>query len=161
MSPKGCPPGTSITVEGLFENVPARRKFLKSPSGERARISDLVSRYALAFPEIQFRLLVDGRNTLTSPGNVSMSDALVSVYGAATARDMLEVSWEGPDDGYSVTGFISSPSLHRANRTYITFLVNRRWISSPMLLCPVRVLPRLPPGETPPFGCAELDCPAG
>ncbi len=133
MSPKGCPPGTSITVEGLFENVPARRKFLKSPSGERARISDLVSRYALAFPEIQFRLLVDGRNTLTSPGNVSMSDALVSVYGAATARDMLEVSWEGPDDGYSVTGFISSPSLHRANRTYITFLVNRRWISSPML----------------------------
>ena len=133
VSPKGCPPGTSITVQGLFENVPARRKFLKSPSGERARISDLVSRYALAFPEIQFRLLVDGRNALTSPGNASMSDALVSVYGAATARDMLEVSWEGPGDGYSVTGFISSPSLHRANRTYITFLVNRRWISSPML----------------------------
>ena len=133
MSPRGCPPGTSITVQGLFENVPARRKFLKSPSGEKARISDLVSRYALAFPEIQFRLLVDGRNALTSPGNGSMADALVSVYGAATARDMLEVSWEGPDNGYSVTGFISSPSLHRANRTYITFLVNRRWISSPML----------------------------
>ena len=133
MSPKGCPPGTSITVQGLFENVPARLKFLKSPSGERTRISDLVSRYALAFPEIRFRLLLDGRNTFTSPGNASMSDALVSVYGAETARDMLEVSWEGQGDGYSVTGYISPPSLHRANRTYITLLVNRRWISSPML----------------------------
>ena len=133
MSPKGCPPGTSITVQGLFENVPARLKFLKSPSGERTRISDLVSRYAMAFPGIRFRLLLDGRNTFTSPGNGSMSDALVSVYGAETARDMLEVSWEGQGDGYSVTGYISPPSLHRANRTYITFLVNRRWISSPML----------------------------
>ena len=131
--PRGCPPGTSVDVQGLFENLPARRKFLKSPAGEKARISDLISRYALAFPEIHFRLLVDGRNALTSPGNGVLADALVSVYGAETAGALLSVSWEGPDDGYGVKGFISSPSLHRANRSYITFLVNRRWIQSSLL----------------------------
>ncbi len=150
---RGCPPGTSVTVQGLFENLPARRKFLKSPSGEAARISDLVSRYALAFPEVQFRLLVNGRSTLTSPGSGNLADALASVYGAETARAMLEVSWpvlskvegptlspslskaggEGPGDGYAIKGFISPPSLNRANRSYITFLVNRRWIASPLL----------------------------
>ena len=129
----GCPPGTSIAVEDLFENVPARRKFLRSPSAETARISDLVSRFVLAFPEIRFRLVVEGRNSITSPGRGSLADALVSVYGAETAGDMLEVSREGPSGGYSVRGFISSPSLHRANRSYITFLVNRRWIQSSFL----------------------------
>jgi len=132
-SPKGCSQGTSVAVQGLFENLPARRKFLKSASGERSRISDLVTRYALAFPEVGFRLVVDGRNTLTSPGNGSLADALVSVYGADTAGSLLEVSWEDTGDGYGVRGFISSPSMHRANRTYITFLVNRRWIQSPLL----------------------------
>ena len=131
--PKGCPQGTSVAVQGLFENVPARRKFLKSPSGERARISDMVTRYALAFPEVGFRLVADGRNTITSPGNGSLADALVSVYGADTAGSLLEMSWEDTGDGYGVRGFISSPSMHRANRTYITFLVNRRWIQSPLL----------------------------
>ena len=133
---KGCPPGTSVTVQGLFEDLPARRKFLKSPSAETARISDLVSRYALAFPEIRFQLLVDGRNSLTSPGNSSLADALVSVYGAETSRGMLEASWDDGEDtgnGYGVRGFISAPSLHRANRSYITLLVNRRWIQSPLL----------------------------
>ena len=133
---KGCPPGTSVTVQGLFEDLPARRKFLKSPSAETARVSDLVSRYALAFPEIRFQLLVDGRNSLTSPGNGSLADALVSVYGAETSRGMLEASWddgEGTGNGYGVRGFVSAPSLHRANRSYITFLVNRRWIQSPLL----------------------------
>ena len=131
--PRGCPPGTSVSVEGLFENLPARRKFLKSPSAETARISDLVSRYALAFPEVRFRLVVDGRNTLTSPGNGSLTDALVSVYGAETGRGMLEVSLDGTEGSYGVKGLISSPSVNRANRSYMTFLVNRRWIQSPLL----------------------------
>ena len=130
---KGCPPGTSISVAGLFENLPARRKFLKSPSGETARIGDVVSRYALAFPEVRFQLLVEGRNSLTSPGNGVLGDALVAVYGVETARSLLEVSWQGPGDGYAVSGFVSAPSLSRANRSYITLLVNRRWIQSQLL----------------------------
>ena len=131
--PRGCPPGTSVSVQGLFENLPARRKFLKSPPAETARISDLVSRYALAFPEVRFRLVVDGRNTLTSPGNRSLIDALVSVYGAETGRGMLEVTLDGTEGSYGVKGLIGSPSVNRANRSYITFLVNRRWIQSPLL----------------------------
>ena len=131
--PKGCPPGTSVAVQGLFEDLPARRKFLKSPSAEKGRVSDLVSRFALAYPEVQFQLLVDGRNSISSPGNGILADALVSVYGAETAGSMLEVAWDGPGDGYAVKGVISSPSTNRANRSYITFLLNRRWVQSPLL----------------------------
>ena len=132
-APHGCPQGTSVDVQGLFENLPARRKFLKSPSGETSRVSDLMARYVLAFSHVRFRLLVDGRNTLSSPGNGVPADTLISVYGAEAASAMLEARWEGPGDGYRVTGFISSPSLSRANRSYITFLVNRRWVQSPLL----------------------------
>ena len=129
----GCPVGTSVTVERLFENLPARRKFLRSPSAEAGRISDLVSRFALAFPEVAFRLQVDGRNVLNTGGSGALSDALVSVYGAEASASMLEVVWEGRGDGYGVSGFVSAPSLHKSNRTYITFLMNRRWIQSPLL----------------------------
>ena len=131
--PHGCPPGTAMAVQGLFENLPARRKFLKSPSAEAGRISDLVSRFALAFPEVRFQLLSDGRNVVNTPGTGSLGDALVSVYGGETAGSMLEVVWDGAGDGYGVRGFIGSPSLHRANRSYVTFLLNRRWIQSPLL----------------------------
>ena len=130
---RGCPHGTWITVQGLFENLPARRKFLKSPASEKARIGDLVSRCVLAFPEIHFRLASDGRNTINSPGSGSLADALVAVYGADAARGMMEVPWQATGDGYAVEGFISSPSLHRSNRSYITFLINRRWVQSPLL----------------------------
>lgn len=129
----GCPVGTSVTVERLFENLPARRKFLRSPSAEATRINDLVSRIALAFPEVAFRLQVDGRNVLTTGGSGALSDALISVYGAEACASMLEVVWEGPADGYKVSGFVSAPSFHKSNRTYITFLLNRRWIQSPLL----------------------------
>ena len=130
---KGCPPGTAVTVQGLFQNVPARLKFLKSASGEAGRISSLVSRYALAYPEVQFRLLGDGRNSLASPGNGSLADALASVYGPETAQSLMEVSHGGAEDSYTVAGYASPPSLNRANRSYITFLVNRRWIQSSFL----------------------------
>ena len=130
---QGCPSGTAVSVEALFEALPARRKFLKSPSGEGGRISDLVARFTMAFPEVQFRLLIDGRDALSSPGTGSLGDALISVYGGESARSMLEVVWDGPGDGYDVNGFISAPSLHRANRSYFTFLMNRRWVQSPLL----------------------------
>ena len=130
--PAGCAVGTSVSVESLFENVPARRKFLRSPGSERSRISDLAARFALAFPRIRFNLVVEGRNALATSGNGILSDVVISVYGAETAGAMLEVSWDGPE-GYSVHGFTGAPSLHRANRSYITFIMNGRWIQSPFL----------------------------
>ena len=130
---QGCPPGTAVEVVDLFGNLPARRKFLRSSSAETSRIQELVSRYALVFPGIRFQLLVDGRISFTSPGNGVPREALLAVYGPQAATAMLEVRGEDPESGYQVDGFVGAPSLTRANRTYMTFFVNRRWVQSRML----------------------------
>ena len=130
---QGSPPGTAVEVLDLFGNLPARRKFLKSSSAETSRIQELVSRYALVFPGIRYQLMVDGRVSFTSPGNGVHREALLAVYGPQAARAMLEVHGEDPETGYQVDGFAGAPSLTRANRTYMTFFVNRRWVQSRML----------------------------
>ena len=130
---QGSPPGTAVEVLDLFGNLPARRKFLKSSSAETSRIQELVSRYALVFPGIRFQLMVDGRVLFTSLGNGVPREALLVVYGSQAAVAMLEVHGEDPETGYQVDGFAGAPSLTRANRTYMTFFVNRRWVQSRML----------------------------
>ena len=130
---QGCPPGTTVEVSDLFGNLPARRKFLRSSSAETSRIQELVSRYGLVFPGIRFQLMVDGRVSFTSPGNGLPREALLAVYGLHAATAMLEVHGEDPEFGYQVDGFSSAPSLTRANRTYMAFFVNRRWVQSRML----------------------------
>ena len=130
---EGCAPGTVIEVSQLFGNQPARRKFLRSAQAETARVQELVSRYALAFPEIRFRLVNDGRASLTTPGNGQPREALLAVYGSQVAGSMLEVQDEDPETGYDVEGYVGPPSVSRANRTYMTFFVNRRLIQSRML----------------------------
>ena len=130
---EGCAAGTSIEVSDLFGNQPARRKFLRSAQAETARIQELISRYALAFPEIRFRLVNDGKASLTTPGNGQPREALLAVYGSQVARDMLEVHAEDSETGYAVEGFAAAPSVSRANRTYLTFFVNRRLIQNRML----------------------------
>jgi DNA mismatch repair protein MutL len=129
----GRPSGTTVTVIGLFENVPARRKFLRSVGAETARISDMVSRLCLAFPKIQFRLRAEGRETLLSPGTGSLSDTIAAVYGIEISQRLVEARWELDDAGYQVQGYISTPSTHRANRNYMTFLVNQRWVRNRLL----------------------------
>ncbi|MED5587902.1 MAG: DNA mismatch repair endonuclease MutL [Chloroflexota bacterium] len=130
---QGSPPGTAVEVLDLFGNLPARRKFLKSSSAETSRIQELVSRYALVFPGIRYQLMVDGRVSFTSPGKGVHREALLAVYGPQAATAMLEVHGEDPETGYQVDGFAGAPSLTRANRTYMTFFVNRRWVQSRML----------------------------
>ena len=125
--------GTGMEVTDLFGNLPARRKFLRSPSAETSRIQELVSRYALVFPRIRFQLLVDGKITFSSPGNGLPREPLLAVYGRQAAAAMLEVHGEDAETGYQVDGFSGSPSLARANRTYMTFFVNQRWVQSRML----------------------------
>ncbi len=129
--PQGCPVGTSVTVRRLFDNVPARRKFLKSPTAEAGRIGDLMTRLALAFPAVRFTLTLDGRPALTTSGTGFLSDVLAEVYGGDVAGHMLQV--QAQEEGYAVEGFVSLPSLTRANRTYVTLLVNRRWVQSRLL----------------------------
>jgi len=133
LGPQGCPPGTTVRVDDLFGNLPARRKFLKSTAAESGRIHDLVVRYALAYPDISFTLKVGERTALATPGDGNGENAAVAVYGPSVAANLLEVSEEDSETGYRVEGFIGNPGLHRANRTYMTFFVNRRWIQSRML----------------------------
>jgi len=122
--------GTSVTVENLFRNVPARLKFLKSVSTENAHISDLVSQYSMAYPEIRFELTSDGKVVLQTPGNGSLRDVLVAVYGLKTAEAMIQVG----DGGSQVYGFVSPPSLARSRRDSLSFFVNRRWVKSGLLI---------------------------
>jgi len=131
--PHASPPGTSVTVADLFGNLPARRKFLKSASAESGRVHDLFSRYALAYPEIRFQLKSGGRTGLSTPGNGKWDEAFLAVYGPEVAGQMLEVAGEDPETGYRIDGFAGAAGLNRANRSYMTLLVNRRWIQSRVL----------------------------
>jgi len=130
------PRGTTITTRNLFRNVPARLKFLKSTATENSHIAQIVSQYALAFPEVKFTLLMDGRNVLQTPGSGKLLDSIIAIYGVDTAQKMVEITlpenaWQSdkhPD--ITVTGMVSSPIVSRAGRDAISFFVNRRAISS-------------------------------
>ncbi len=130
---RGSPPGTNVCVSGLFDNLPARKKFLRTPGTETGRIQDLVTRYALAFPAVRFHLTGEGRRLLSSPGSGDLRETFLAVYGAEVAEGMLWVEGEDSQSGYRVEGMISPPHLHRANRSYTSFFVNQRWIQSRML----------------------------
>ncbi len=127
----GVPVGTVVTVEELFYNVPARLKFLKSDTTERQRISEFISHYALAYPGIRFRLIMEGKITFQSSGNGAQREVLAAIYGAETAREMLALHFE--EDPLNISGFISPVSLTRSNRKEISFFVNGRWIQDPAL----------------------------
>ncbi len=132
--PVGRPPGTSVTVEDLFYNVPARRKFLRSETTERRRIDGWVTRYAMAYPHLRFTLLHDGRESFGSPGSGALRDVLVAVYGLETGAAMLELPDDpGGDPAIRVQGFVSPTSLHRANRSRITLFINGRWVQETRL----------------------------
>ena len=120
----GTPVGTVVRVEDLFFNVPARLKFLKSDITERRRIDNLVTRYALAYPEVRFHLHQDGRPVLQTSGNGDRREVLAALYGADIARQMLKVLAKGDDQ--NVIGFVSPTSLTRSNRRGITFFINGR-----------------------------------
>jgi DNA mismatch repair protein MutL len=130
---RGSPPGTNIRVSGLFENLPARKKFLRTPGTESGRVQDLVTRYALAFPSVRFQLTSEGRRLLSTPGSGNPRETCLAVYGKEVAEGMLEIEGEDPESGYRVKGLISPPHIHRANRNYISLFVNQRWIQSRML----------------------------
>ena len=121
------PAGTTVTVQRLFQNVPARLKFMKSSAAENGRISNLVGRYSLAYPGVRFSLTMDGRPSFSSLGTGVLRDAMARVYSPETAEAMLEVKGETAGVG-TVIGFVSPPAISRAQGRYVTFYVNHRWI---------------------------------
>ncbi len=129
----GAPTGTVITVENLFFNTPARLKFLKSESTERRHIMQLVTHYAMAYPDVRFRLVQEGREQFHSTGSGDLADVLVEVFGLDTFKEMLEVHPQPaprPDVPLvEVYGFTSVPTLTRTSRSHIVLFVNGRAIS--------------------------------
>jgi DNA mismatch repair protein MutL len=126
MEPVGAPKGTMVRAENLFFNVPARLKFLKNDQTERQHIDGLVMRYAMAYPEIRFRLVQDEHIHLQTTGNGKPREVLANLYSLEFARQMLEVL--APEESIEIKGFISPISLTRSNRRDITFFVNGRWV---------------------------------
>ncbi len=122
----GAPVGTVLRVENLFYNVPARLKFLKADVTERRAIDALVTRYALAYPNVRFKVTDGKQSTLQTAGDGDRRAILAALYGVEVAKQMLEVM--DREDGLSLTGFISPTSLTRSNRKEITFFVNGRWV---------------------------------
>lgn len=122
----GAPVGTVVHVENLFYNVPARLKFLKTDTTERRTIDSLVTRYALAYPNVRFKVTDGKQVTLQTSGDSDRRAILASLYGVEVAKQMLEVM--ASEDGLTLTGFISPVSLTRSNRKEITFFINGRWV---------------------------------
>ena len=123
----GAPPGTSITVRGLFRRQPARLKFMRSAAAEGGQIATVLTHYALAYPEVRFTLRADKRTALATPGNGDLRDAAAAVYSVDVAAELLPLDAE-PQGLVEVAGLIGSPAVSRANRNYISLFVNRRWI---------------------------------
>ncbi len=122
----GAPVGTLVRVENLFYNVPARMKFLKTDVTERRAIDAMVTRYALAYPTVRFKVTDGRQSTLQTAGDGDRRAILAALYGVDVAKQMLEVMAQ--EEGLSLTGFISPTSLTRSNRKEITFFVNGRWV---------------------------------
>ena len=139
-----CPTGTTLLVENLFFNTPARKKFLKKPTAEGAAITDLMQKMALGHPEISFRYLNGKKEpTLFTPGKNDLKNCIYAVYGRELLDKMLPLQGEitlgeerdpaSANKKIRVRGFISRPQMTRANRTYQNFFINGRYIRSALL----------------------------
>ncbi len=126
VSEVGARPGTSITVENLFYNVPARLKFLKSSSTELNHIVELMQRFALARPDAAFRLLHGGGEVFASGGSGAAMDACVHVFGRETARHLVPLRYEA--SGLRVTGYIGTPAALKSSRSAQHTFVNKRFV---------------------------------
>jgi len=131
----GHPQGTTVRVENLFYNVPARLKFLRRDATERKHIDALVTRYAMAYPGLRVVLENDGRLSFRSPGSGALLDVLIEVYGLEAAQQMIAVDSglgaapRAPSNAsIAVTGYVGQPALHRGTREQITLFVNGRWV---------------------------------
>jgi len=120
--------GTSILVENLFYNTPARLKYLKALSTELSHITDIINREALGHPNIQFRYVHDGKTLLTTNGKGRVNEVLAAIYGFRQAKDMVPINNENLD--FQVSGFVSMPTLTRASKSYLSLFVNGRYIKN-------------------------------
>lgn len=131
VSSTGGSAGTTVIVENLFFNVPARRKFLKTVSTEGRYISELLTKLALSRPDVRFKLTNNDKEVLSTPGSGDLAQTIRALYGKNVAENLLEVSLH--DARVRIDGFIGRPTLLKGTRQWQTFFVNGRSIGSKML----------------------------
>ena len=127
----GIPDGTTIIVRDLFFNVPARKKFLKSPSSEGNNITELIEHMILSHPNISFKYIYNGNVKLQSSGKNDIKSCIYNVYGRDIANGLIEV--KSIRDDISIHGFIGKPELARATRNFEIYFVNNRFIKSTLI----------------------------
>ena len=127
----GAPNGTTFLVHQLFYNVPARRKFLKTPMTEAGHVQDLLMHLALSHPEVAFQFLNNGQEKLRTSGNGKLKDVIYNVYGRDVAANLIEIDYE--KNGIHITGFLGKPIITRGNRNFENFFVNGRYVKSAMI----------------------------
>lgn len=127
----GAPNGTTFLVHQLFYNVPARRKFLKTPMTEAGHVQDLLMHLALSHPEVAFQFLNNGQEKLRTSGNGKLKDVIYNVYGRDVASNLIEIDYE--KNGIHITGFLGKPIITRGNRNFENFFVNGRYVKSAMI----------------------------
>ncbi len=124
----GCPDGTTFLVRDLFYNTPVRRKFLKSNVTETGYVAELLEKLALSEPFVSFKLISNGKVILHTTGNGKIQDIFLELYGAETARALLEINAEDEERGIKLTGVIAKPHVTRGTRGLESFFVNTRYV---------------------------------
>lgn len=123
-----CNRGTTMTVKGLFANVPARMKFLRKDSTEAGYVSDVMGRIAMSKPHIAFRYVCDGKEVFSTSGDGKLKNAILNIYGIEFAKSIYEVDFE--EHGIHVYGAAGKSETARGNRTRQTLFVNGRYIKN-------------------------------
>ncbi|WP_253736622.1 DNA mismatch repair endonuclease MutL [Halohasta salina] len=133
--PAGCPAGTTVEVEELFFNTPARKKFLKREATEFDHVNTVVSQYALANPEVAVSLSHNGRELFGTEGSGSLRSAVLAVYGREVAESMLDIAYTADEDAPvdSIAGLVSHPETTRSTRAYLATFVNGRYVTASSL----------------------------
>ncbi|MFO0944011.1 MAG: DNA mismatch repair endonuclease MutL [Pirellulales bacterium] len=126
VAPAGCPVGTTIEVRNLFFNTPVRKKFLRSPQTEASHISEAFTRIALAFPQVQFKLLTGSRVTFDLPPTDSWKTRIRAFFGEEISDSLIAI--ESEIDGVKLTGYVADPSVSRSNNRMQYLFLNGRHI---------------------------------
>ncbi|MBO5995533.1 MAG: DNA mismatch repair endonuclease MutL [Firmicutes bacterium] len=127
----GCPDGTTIVVTDLFYNTPARAKFLKSDSAEASLIIDFISRMALAYKDIKFRLINNDKILFSTLGDGNRFKTILRVYPSVDQKHMVPLEYE--EEGMYIEGYISTPAFSKTSRSQQIFFVNGRSVDSKVM----------------------------
>ena len=124
----GCNIGTTVKVEDLFFNTPARKKFLKTNHTEGSRINDFIVKLALSRPDIEFHFINNNKMSVVTPGTGNLYDTIQAIYGGKTADSLLGLTLE--DEDIKISGYITKPSMLKSSRAWQTYIVNSRIIQN-------------------------------